>query len=190
MRFTAKEIFTISNGLSFLRLLLVIPFWFLLDHFDSQNIRYITFALCLFAAATDILDGYFARKLNQITELGKIIDPLADKAAIALIVIKLYLIGEISDFYFYSIILRDVLIFLGGIYVTNKLGKVLPSNKLGKITVLNIGLVILFLIIGLSQNELIFKIFYYSSIILIFASLIGYLIRAKEFLTKKNHESI
>ncbi len=190
MKFTTKEIFTVSNALSFLRLLLVIPFWFLLDHFDSQNVRYITFALCIFAAITDILDGYFARKFNQITELGKIIDPFADKAAIALIVIKLYFIGEISHFYFYSIILRDLLIFLGGIYVTKKIGKVLPSNKLGKITVLNIGLIILFLIIGLSQSNLIFKIFYYSSIILIFASLIAYVIRAKEFLSKKNYESI
>lgn len=190
MKFTPKEIFTISNALSFLRLLLVIPFWFLLDHFDSQNIRYFTFALCLFAAATDILDGYFARKFNQITELGKIIDPLADKAAIALIVVKLYLINEISTFYFSAIILRDVFIFLGGIYVTSKLGKVLPSNKLGKITVLNIGLVILFIIIGFPQENLIFRIFYYTSIVLIFASFIAYVIRAKEFLSKEKYESV
>jgi Phosphatidylglycerophosphate synthase len=53
----------------------------------------------LFAASTDMLDGYLARKLNQVTEVGKIIDPLADKAAMALIVIKLYLIGEISGFF-------------------------------------------------------------------------------------------
>ncbi|MFZ2325120.1 MAG: CDP-alcohol phosphatidyltransferase family protein [Ignavibacteriaceae bacterium] len=190
MKFTSKEIFTISNGISLLRFLLVIPFWFLLDHFDSQSVRYITFFLCLFAAATDMLDGYLARKLNQVTEVGKIIDPLADKTAMALIVIKLYLIGEISDFYFYSIILRDILIFSGGIYVTSKIGKVLPSNKLGKITVLNIGFVILLIIIGFSRNHFIYQFFYYSSIILIFASFIAYVIRAKEFIAKKNNESI
>ncbi len=65
-----------------------------------QSIRYITFALCVFAAATDMLDGYLARKLNQVTEVGKIIDPLADKAAMAVIVVKLFLIGEISYFLF------------------------------------------------------------------------------------------
>jgi CDP-diacylglycerol--glycerol-3-phosphate 3-phosphatidyltransferase len=184
MKFSHKDIFTISNGISFLRLLLVIPFWILLDHIDNQSIRFITFSLCLFAAATDILDGYLARKLNQVTEVGKIIDPLADKSAMALIVIKLYLIGEIQDFYFYSIIFRDLLIFLGGIYVTKKIGKVLPSNYLGKITVLIIGVVILFILIGLPKDHFIFIAFYYLSIILIFASLTGYFIRAKEFLTK------
>jgi phosphatidylglycerophosphate synthase len=65
--------------------------WFLLDNYESQSVRYITFALCVFAAATDMLDGYLARKLNQVTEVGKIIDPLADKAAMAVVVIKLFL---------------------------------------------------------------------------------------------------
>lgn len=190
MKYSHKEIFTISNGISLLRFLLVIPFWFLLDHFDSQSVRYITFALCIFASATDMLDGFLARKFNQITEVGKIIDPLADKTAMGLIVIKLYLIGEVSGFYFYSIILRDLLIFIGGIYITSKIGKVLPSNKLGKITVLNIGLVILFIIVGLAKQNMIFQLFYYSSIILIYASFAAYVIRAKEFLTKKKNESI
>lgn len=185
MKFSSKEIFTFSNGISFFRFLLVIPLWFLLDQYQSQSIRYILFGLCLFAAATDILDGYIARKFIQVTEVGKIIDPLADKAAMALIVIKLYFIGEISDFYFYSIILRDMLIFIGGIYVSKKLGKVLPSNKLGKITVLNIGTVILLILIGFSRNHFIYKLLYDLSIILIFISFIAYFIRAKEFLSKK-----
>lgn len=189
MNFNNKEIFTISNGISFLRFLLVIPLWSLLDQYQSQSIRYILFSLCLFAAATDLLDGYLARKLNQVTEVGKIIDPLADKAAMALIVIKLYFIGEISDFYFYSILLRDILIFIGGIYVSNKLGKVLHSNKLGKITVLNIGIVILLILIGFPRDHFIFKSFYYLSIILIFTSFTAYIIRAKEFLSKKSNES-
>lgn len=186
MKFTSKEIFTISNGISLLRFLLVIPFWFLLDDYQSQTIRYVLFGLCLFAAATDMLDGFLARKLNQVTEVGKIIDPLADKTAMALIVVKLFLIGEISGFYFYSIILRDILIFLGGIYVTRKIGKVLPSNKLGKITVLNIGTIILLILIGFPREHLIYLILYYSSIVLIFASFTAYIIRAKEFLVKHN----
>ncbi len=191
MKFTNKEIFTVSNAISLLRLLLVIPLWFLLEDYQSQTIRYYLFVLLLFVASTDILDGYLARKLNQVTEVGKIIDPLADKTAMAVIVIKLYLLGNISDFYFYYIIMRDLLIFIGGIYVTRKIGKVLPSNRLGKITVLNIGIVILFIVIGLSKDSFIFQIFYYSSVVLIFTSLLAYLIRAKEFLAKKkSHESI
>ncbi len=69
----------------------------------------------MIAAITDILDGYLARKFNQVTEFGKIIDPLADKIAIGAIIIKLFIIGVIPLYYFFMIIVRDVLIFLGGI---------------------------------------------------------------------------
>ncbi len=190
MKYSRKEIFTISNGISFLRLLLVIPLWFLLDNIELLSVRYITFSLCIFAAATDMLDGYLARKLNQITEVGKIIDPLADKAALAVIVIKLYLINEISAFFFFTIILRDFIIFIGGLFVANILGKVLPSNKLGKITVLFIGFVVLLILLQVNKESNFYLFFYYSSIALMFASLAAYIYRAVEFINKKNNGSI
>jgi CDP-diacylglycerol--glycerol-3-phosphate 3-phosphatidyltransferase len=190
MKYSSKEILTISNGISFLRFLLVIPLWFLLDNYESQFVRYMTFALCVFAAATDMLDGYLARKLNQVTEVGKIIDPLADKAAMAVVVIKLFLINEISTFFFLTILLRDIIIFVGGLFVANKIGKVLPSNKLGKITVLFIGTVVLFILIGVNRDNYYFLIFYYSSIILMFISLFAYIYRAIEFIKKRENESI
>lgn len=185
-----KEIYTKSNLLSLFRLLLAVPFWILLDNFDSQTIRYVTFALCLFAAFTDVLDGWLARKFNEVTEFGKIIDPLADKIAIGVIVIQLYLIGEISPFYFFLIIGRDALIFLGGIFVSKKLGKVLPSNMLGKITVLNIGLVILLIILNIDRSFILFEIFYYSSMILIVVSFIAYIIRSIEYIKQSENEPV
>jgi len=190
MKYKSSEILTISNGISFLRFLLVIPLWFLLDNYNTENVRYITFALCIFAASTDILDGYLARKLNQVTEVGKIIDPLADKTAMAVIVIKLFMIGEISPFYFFTIILRDLIIFIGGIFVAKQLGKVLPSNKLGKITVLFIGSVVLLILIGLNRDNWIFQFIYYSSIVLMFTSLFAYIYRAMEFIKHKKNESV
>ena len=190
MKFSRQDIFTISNGISLLRLLLVIPLWLLRDYYDLQSVRYITFALCLFAAATDILDGFLARKFNQITEVGKIIDPLADKAAMAVVVIKLFLIGEINLFFFLTIIIRDILIFFGGLFVAKILGTVLSSNKLGKITVLFIGMVVLLVLLGIDKNSLIFNLFYYSSIILMFTSFFAYVYRAIEFIKKKRNESV
>lgn len=184
-----KEIYTKSNLLSLFRLLLAIPLWMLLDDFESN--RYLVFGLCLFAAFTDILDGYLARKFNEVTEFGKVIDPLADKVAMAAVVIKLYLIGEVPPMYFYIIIGRDVLIFLGGIILSKKIGRVLPSNKLGKIAVLNIGFVLLLILLGLNKDSLTYLIFYFSSIILIFASFAGYIIRASEFIKRNNsNESV
>jgi len=190
MKYDSKEIFTISNGISFLRFLLVIPLWFLLDNYGSQSVRYITFALCLFVAATDMLDGYIARKLNQVTEVGKIIDPLADKAAMAVVVVKLFLINEISAFFFFTIILRDITIFIGGLFVAKILGRVLPSNKLGKITVLFIGSVVLMILLGINRENIIYQFVYYSSIVLMYTSLIAYIYRAVEFIKRKKNESI
>lgn len=188
MMFELKEIYTKSNLLSLFRLLLAIPLWILLDDFETN--RYLVFGLCLFAALTDILDGYLARKFNEVTELGKVIDPLADKVAMAAVVVKLFIIGEISAMFFYLIIGRDLLIFIGGLFVSKKLGKVLPSNMLGKITVLNIGVVLLFILFGLYKENLIYLIFYYSSIVLIFASFAGYVIRAAEFIKRNSNESV
>ena len=185
-----KEIYTKSNIISLFRLFLSIPLWFLLDGFDSPDIRYITFAVCIIASFSDILDGYLARKLNEVTEFGKIIDPLADKIAVGVIIIKLYLLGEIPAYYFLMIISRDILIFLGGMFVAKKIGRVLPSNVLGKITVINIGIVILLIILQFNNGNIVYKLIYASSIILIFASLVAYIIRAKEFLKRKNYGSV
>ena len=172
------KIYTKSNLLSFFRLLLAIPMWFVLDYLQDPVWRYVAFSICILIAFTDILDGRLARKYNEVTELGKIIDPLADKVAVAAIITKLFLLNLIPTYYIILILLRDGLIFLGGIIVSKKLGKVLPSNVPGKIAVLNIGLVILLTILRSDQNGLLFKSFYYSSIALLYLSFSVYLFRA------------
>ncbi len=190
MKINISEIKTKSNFLSLFRLLLAIPLWFLFDDFSSQSSRTIIFIICIIAALTDSLDGYLARKYNEITEFGKIIDPLADKVVVAVIIIKLFLLEEIPAFYFYLIIGRDLIIFIGGIIISNLIGKVLPSNVIGKITVSVIGIVILLTILNIDRNYLLFNFFYYLSIALMIISIIAYGIRASEFIKRKRHESI
>lgn len=190
MKYTIEEIATPSNFLSLLRLLMAIPLWYLFDYLSVPGMRVIIFSVCVFAALTDILDGYLARKMNQVTEFGKIIDPLADKVAMAAIIIKLFATGEIPFYYFIMIIARDILIFLGGIFVSQKIGRVLPSNVLGKITVINIGIVILLIVLGIHKDSFVFLSLYSLSIILIVVSFVAYIIRAKEFLKRKKYESV
>lgn len=185
MKINSKEFLTVSNLLSLLRLLLAIPLWILFDYYNSvDSVKYWLFALCIFAAITDILDGYLARKLNQVTEAGKIIDPLADKIAMAVVVIRLAMYGELPLYYLAMIVIRDVLIFFGGVYVTNKIGKVLPSNILGKVTVLIIGIVVLLTLLQIDKSSLLFIIFFYFSMIMIVLSFIAYVIRANEYLQR------
>jgi cardiolipin synthase (CMP-forming) len=185
-----KDLFsTKSNLLSLLRLLLVIPLWILLNNFDSEYNRTIVISICWFAAFTDIMDGYLARKFNEITEMGKIIDPLADKFVIGVVVLKLFIIGEVPGYYFWMIVGRDSLIFVGGIIISKELGRVLPSNMLGKLTVVSIGLTLFLILLQVNRTEILFKGLYYLSIILIISSLIGYSLRSFEFIKQMKNES-
>ncbi|MBK9099840.1 MAG: CDP-alcohol phosphatidyltransferase family protein [bacterium] len=180
---SSDKIFNVSNSLSFLRLLLVIPAWIAFINFD-QTSRYIVAGIGIFAAITDILDGFLARKLNQITEFGKIIDPLADKVLVVFVVLNLFLIGDIPEYYFYLIVARDFLILIGGLIVSKKLGKVLPSDYIGKATVLAISFTLLMILLNVDKQSLPYLILYYSSIVLIFLSFINYVIKAVKALNQ------
>ncbi len=191
MKLSFDKIYTKSNLISFLRLLLVIPAFILLDNMeDNPAIRYWMVGLYFFGYITDLLDGFLARKFNEITEFGKVIDPFADKVLIGLIVIKLFLIGEIPAFYFWVVILRDVLIFSGGILVTKKIGRVLPSNLLGKITVSSIGFFIIAVTLDLKDISWLYDFLFYLSLSLSFISVIGYAIRGYDSIKWNKNETI
>ncbi len=179
MKIQIKQINTLSNYISFTRILLAIPIYYFVSNIEViEHSRIILVALYILAYITDLLDGYFARKNNEITELGKIIDPLADKILVIMIVAYLYYFNLLPNYYFWIIILRDLIIFTGGIFVSNKLGKVLPSNYLGKGTVFSIGLFIIAVTIGIKTESVVYNILLYVSIILSFSSVISYGTRA------------
>lgn len=108
------------------------------------------------AALTDFLDGYLARRLHQVTDLGKIIDPLADKIGIGIIAVCLLLTGDIPLWYFILVVARDVLIFLGGVYINRRKGIVPQSNMAGKIAVNLIALVLLFSVLRMPALHAVF----------------------------------
>ncbi len=76
---TVKEIFSIPNIMSYIRLILIPVICWIYLHATSQSDYYIATAILLFSSLTDMLDGWVARKFNMITNLGKILDPVADK---------------------------------------------------------------------------------------------------------------
>jgi len=191
MKIEFKKINTISNYISFFRILLAIPIFVFISNINEiAGARYILLFLYVLVYITDIADGYFARKFNEVTELGKIIDPLADKVLVFLVVTYLYYFQLIPSFYFWIIILRDVIIFIGGVLVSKKIGKVLPSNYLGKITVLLIGLFIIMVTLGLNSENLFYQIFFYGSLACSLASVISYGLRGYKEVKKANNEIV
>lgn len=133
----------ISNLLSIIRIILAIPTAYLL------YIEKIEYALIIgaIAAITDFFDGFLARRFNQITDLGKILDPVADKVFISIVGIALVIMRIMPLWFFIVILLRDVIILLGGLYTKKKIGLTLTSTFEGKVTFALILIVVLGLIL-------------------------------------------
>ncbi len=77
---------------------------------DSELTRLIALTVFLIAAVTDWLDGYLARKLNQITELGKFLDPLVDKVLTIALFLLFIELGQVPAWAVFVIITRELLI--------------------------------------------------------------------------------
>ena len=86
MKFSRKDIFTIPNILTYIRLLCVPVFFVLMVMFcidpsaaAAKSYVWAAFGVFVFAEVTDVVDGFIARRFNMVSDLGKVIDPVADK---------------------------------------------------------------------------------------------------------------
>lgn len=129
--FEKGKVYTVSNGLSLLRLLGSFYLYYLTIHHQSWTALGVAVLLIM----TDFLDGYFARKLNQVSELGKVLDPIADKVGLGLGVFALYQEYGLPFWVMALIIGRDVIIVLGSLVLMSRLPYVVPSAMPGKIAV-------------------------------------------------------
>jgi len=126
-------VFNIPNMLSIFRILLIPVFLYLLSY-GQYGIYFATAVLAL-SYITDILDGYIARSKNMITELGKILDPLADKLTQLIAVTALVFKDYIPAFILAIILVKETLQICGGLYIKLKLKiEMPPANILGKIS--------------------------------------------------------
>lgn len=167
------------NLLSVLRILLLIPLSYLMIFdFESKNTLIIAIVLCMYFS--DLLDGYLARRMNLVSEFGKIIDPLADKISVTVIALILLYLGKIPLWFVLIIVLRDVFILAFGIYLNKKRDIRLMSNYPGKIAVFFIGVVLLFSIINSPALTVINSYLYIICILLIIYSSYLYYKRFRE----------
>jgi len=131
-----EEIFTLSNIISTLRVLFAAPIYYYISIHENM----IALIFIFLAVLTDTLDGYFARKWNQITTLGKIIDPLADKACTIAGFLALSFYHDLPLWITGAIIVRDLMILSASAIIVTSKKLVMASNIPGKITVLVITL--------------------------------------------------
>jgi len=98
---------TIANLITFGRILLV-PIFLVILLTELDNKEWFAFAIFVIASVTDAVDGYYARKLNQITDLGKFLDPLADKLLVAGALLALVYLDFVAAWVAAVIIFREI----------------------------------------------------------------------------------
>ncbi len=134
-------ILTLATKITLLRILLV-PFVVVLLYFESRTNCLLAALAFVVAGVTDWMDGYVARKQQMVTNMGKFLDPLADKLLICAVLIMLVSLGWAPGWVVIIIVSREL--FITGLRtIAIDAGIVMAADRYGKLkTVLQITAIV------------------------------------------------
>ncbi len=176
-----KNIYNLANFLSISRIFAAIPLIVCFENFNTDiNYYYYSILIILFIVLSDVLDGYFARLSNCVTDFGKIIDPIADKACFLVVLIYLidqygvqnYIFNPFLLFYI-ILVLRDVIIISLSLYNITQKKHISESNSSGKFFIFCSSIMIIFYIYDI--NPLIAQLLYFISLFSMIFSMLVYI---------------
>ena len=181
---------TVANAITVGRILLV-PIFLVILLTEMENKETIAFLIFFIASITDAFDGYFARKYNQITELGKFLDPLADKLLVAAALLALVYLEYVAAWVAAVIILREIFITGFRFYFLVKNAAFSASwlaKKKTLVQIIAIGLLILHP--KLPYSDVIFEvatsILYFAVFLTVYSGIEYVLKYSKSFKTKEH----
>ena len=128
---TFKSQMNVPNAISIIRILLIPVFMVLYLTADEQDLiqhRWAA-AVLLFSGLTDVVDGFIARKFNLITQLGKILDPVADKLTQASVCLCLTISYNSLLFILIFFIVKELTMMCAGAFLVKKSPKTLLSGS-------------------------------------------------------------
>jgi len=140
------KIFTIPNLLTLIRLLLL-PIYLVL--FVGYHNDIAAFFVFMIAASTDFLDGLAARRLNQVSRIGRAFDPLVDRLLIVVGVVGVYVVDRVPLWVLIILMTRDVALLVLTIYQKLRFNKEFEVIFLGKVTTVFAMVGFGFLILGM-----------------------------------------
>ncbi len=185
----------LPNKLSILRILLI-PVMVAVFYITQIPYRFtISAVIFLIASLTDFLDGYIARKYNLVTDLGKFLDPIADKILVLAAFVVMLTEPTVFSGYLISVRLGQILSGVGvAIIVAREMtvsvlrmiaatkNKVLAAEKVGKIKTFTTDLAILFLLVAVEFEFLFivgFALFVISVLLTIYSGIV-YILKNKD----------
>jgi CDP-diacylglycerol--glycerol-3-phosphate 3-phosphatidyltransferase len=146
---------------------------------DDSTWRIIAFLLFFLVGVTDLLDGKLARSRNTVTEFGKLLDPIADKALIGTALISLSILHTLPWWVTIVILTREIGITIFRFVVIKK--GVIPANRGGKVKTIVQNLAAGFYILPLASSLFWFReLFMGAALILTVATGIWYLVEASK----------
>lgn len=177
---------TIPNWLCFLRIALIPIFsvLFIKEHYI------IAFVLMIIAAITDLLDGKIARKYNMVSNLGKILDPIADKlsqvAIVIILIFKFWSFEGILKYLLFLFIAKELIMVIAGAVLLAKGMRPVAAEMWGKVAT-TVFYIFMIAIIAIGPNGALVGVWFFKalptpvvyvmviiSVILAFVSLFGY----------------
>ena len=127
---TRKQLFTIPNRLSFLRLCMIpLIIWL----YCAQKNYVLTAVVLVLSGVTDTIDGFIARRFNMVTDLGKALDPIADKLTQASVMFCLLTRFQMMLVPLLLLIFKEVCNGIMSLFVIKKTGKVCGADWHGKV---------------------------------------------------------
>ena len=183
---TKKSIYNLANFLSISRIVIAVPLIICFENINDLDPKYYYYSIGIifYIILSDILDGFFARLSNCVTDFGKIIDPVADKACF--LVVLIYMIDKnyyptyfINPFLLFYILLcfRDVSLILSSLYNVIYKKHVSQANSSGKLFILFSSIMVISQIYEL--NYIISVIFYILSLLTMLVSTLNYFMEYK-----------
>ncbi|MHA7986324.1 CDP-alcohol phosphatidyltransferase family protein [Rathayibacter sp. CAU 1779] len=146
----SSRVLTVPNLLSFFRLALVPVFlWFVIVAWDAWAL-----VVLIIASVTDFFDGYLARRLGQVSRLGQLLDPAADRLYIFAALIGLAWRDLLPWWLVIAIIARDVMLLILGIVLANHGYGPLPVHHLGKVATFALLVALPVLMLGEAFHEI------------------------------------
>ncbi len=162
-----KGLFNIPNLFSLSRIALV-PFFYYFT--ITNNVKMLIF-MTVFLGLSDFLDGFLARKLNCVTELGKFLDPFCDKVAVFSMILIIFLYRDFPLWALLYTLFREVTVALGGVLILKREKVPITPNFWGKANVTAeffAFMVFLFKIDFYKRDALIALLFYLTVSLLIY----------------------
>lgn len=170
-----REIFSIPNILCYFRILLVPVFIYTYFYSNDENSHLMSAGILILSSLSDFFDGYIARKYNMITELGKLVDPVADKLTQFVVACTLMYAYPAYILLVVIIVLKDGMLLFYGYYVYKKTGKHLGQAQLpGKVATAVFFVVSILLIAFHIPRTFMSVVMIYSTVFLMIMAMIYY----------------